>query len=293
MKKDNKIVVKPSVNSNVQGKGIVFDPSKIKLVPINDIEPNNYNPKDKDTPEYLTILNEIREKGMRALVYVRHTKMVNRTQLYEIADGEQRWTACKQLGYEVIPVYDWGDMSMQEAQEMTLGFQVQVPFNEIKLAHLLADMVKRYGDGIQVPYSAEQIKNYLDMAGFDWNSYQGEELRLENEDDQVDMEVDADFLPVIKEFIIQNEPSTKGKKKHLIITGVTKYKILKDAIKIVKAAVEDCMLSNDVNDEGRALELICAQFLSSSEKTHDKDESLSDYIPGEVVSEDSEDSKLN
>ena len=257
------IPIEDPTNEGAEGKGIVFDPSKIKLVPIDDIDVNDWNPKDDETPEFNTVKEEIKKKGMRALIYVRHKEVVDGKQRYEVVDGEQRWTSCKQLNYQVVPVYDWEDMPIKEAQEMTLGFQVQVPFNEIKLAHLLKDMIERYADSVQVPYTPDQIKNYLDMANFDWSSYQGEMLELHaDEKDVVDMEVNVDFLPQVRQFIIQNEPSDKGKKQHLVITGVTKYKVLVDAMKVIKQAVQVFQLANDVGDEGRALELIAAEYLS-------------------------------
>jgi hypothetical protein len=248
-------------NTGAEGKGIVFDPTKIKVVPIDDVIPNTWNPKDDETEELLQVINEIKSKGLRAPVYVRHREILAGVQKYEIADGEQRWTACKKLNYKVIPIYDWEDLPLKEAQEMTLGFQVQVPFNEIKLAHLLKEMVEKYSDNLQVPYTPEQIKNYLDMANFDWASYKGEALQL-LADEPINMTVEGSFLPEIKNFIIQNEPKSKSSGKHIVITGLTTIKVSETQMKIIKDAIEKVMIENGTDNEGRALELIMADILA-------------------------------
>ena len=76
-----------------------FDPSRILKVPIDKVEPNDYNPKKKDTPEYKKVVESLRVNGLKQPIFVRE---VDGNDNYVIVDGEQRWTAAKELGYKDI-----------------------------------------------------------------------------------------------------------------------------------------------------------------------------------------------
>jgi len=158
-------------------ENIKFDPKNIKLTKIDRIYPNKWNPKDKDTEEFRMIVRGIEKKGLQAPIFCRTVKGVDG---YEIVDGEQRWRACKQLNFASVFVYDMGEISDQEAQEMTLWFEHKVPFNEITLAHLLKDMVSL--PDLTVPFTDVQLENYKEMAEFNWQNYQDGDLELQDTD---------------------------------------------------------------------------------------------------------------
>lgn len=143
---------------------IKFDPKKILIVKIDDVRPNKYNPKDKDTDDFKHIKTGIEKKGQRLPIVVRENKG------FEIIDGEQRWRACKDLNFESVVVYNEGKVSDKEAKELTIWYQQQVPFNEIELAGLVADIVTNYDD-YELPYDQEQIDDYVKMTDFDWDQY--------------------------------------------------------------------------------------------------------------------------
>jgi len=86
-------------------------------VPIDQVRPNTWNPKDKNTEEYEKVKLSI-QKRIRQPIIVRETD----TNSYEIIDGEQRWTACKELAFENVLVYNEGKVSDQEARELTIFF---------------------------------------------------------------------------------------------------------------------------------------------------------------------------
>lgn len=245
---------------------VLFDPTKIRFVPIDDVIPNEYNPKDKQTPEYLTIKNGIEKKGLRGVIYVRWKEKINDRQTYEIVDGEQRWTACKELGIKEIPIYDFEDMPVSEAKQMTVWYEQQVPFNELKLADLIKDIVTNVPD-YHLPYTKEQIEEYLKMSDFSWEQYNGEMLEMQEQNGQINMEVDSEFLKKLKQWIAENEPK-EGRggdhKRKMVIVGTTKIKVLEDAMQIIKHALSTAMIQNDIKDEARALELICADYLSAT-----------------------------
>lgn len=159
---------------------IIFDKEKVLIVPIDSVQPNDWNPKDKDTQEYQTVRRSLELKGQRQPVYVRKVGKV-----FQIIDGEQRWTAAKDLGWKSILIYDATGLSDQEAQELTLWFEVQVPFNHLKVAKMVSGMFKTY-DMPQVPYTDLQVVEFQKMADFDfsqYNSHNTEDNSQGNEND--------------------------------------------------------------------------------------------------------------
>jgi hypothetical protein len=209
-------------------ENIIFDTGQIKTVDIDQVRPNTWNPKDRETEEYKTIKRGIELKGLRQPIFVRQNDG------YEIVDGEQRWSACTELGYKRILIYDLGEISKKEAQELTLWFEQKVPFNEIDLAHLLADMVKS-GEKLEIPFDEVALENYLKMAEFDFDSYK---TNSESEES-----MDQDDIAVYKVTLDQKS-------------------IIDKAIAVVR---ED---KPDMTD-GRALELISADFLSGHDSLPD------------------------
>jgi len=206
--------------------GIDFKAENVKVVPTEQVHPNDWNPKEKDTEEYRTVKRGIETKGLKAPIFVR---TIPNTFGYEVVDGEQRLTACVELGFKEVVVYNLGDISEQEAKELTLWFEQQVPFNEIKLATLLKDMTLKFPD-LQVPFTGQQLENYVKMADFNFDMFN---------------EGDGTLLPTDEMIIIKVTKEQKA--------------IIDQAIELVRQDKEDV-------SEGRALELICADYIGA---THD------------------------
>ena len=197
---------------------IKYDISKIIEVPIDQVKRNTWNPKNRETKEFAKIKEGIRLKGQRLPVIVRENDG------YEIIDGEQRFTACEQLGFDKILIYNEGKISDREAKELTIWYQQQVPFNEIELASLIADITSE--DYFELPFDETEIENYKDLLDFDW-----EELEKES----VDKDDDNKSVITIK------------------CTSIEQYEVIMQAIMKVRA-IDDC------SDE-QAIERICADFL--------------------------------
>ena len=205
---------------------LIFDPKQIKTVPIETVRPNPWNPKKHDTAEYERVKRGISLKGLRLPVIVRSNGVG-----YEIIDGEQRWTACSELGYAKVIIYDAGELSDKEAQEMTLWYQQQVPFDDVLLAGLLSGMNSDYASLLEVPFSEEEISEYASLATFDLGAYQDDYERKAF--DQIE---------------------------------ITRVSMTKQQWEIVGAAIEKVRKAEDAErmSEGRALELICADYLAGA-----------------------------
>ncbi len=153
---------------------IKFDLKKLKVVPTGQVKPNKYNPKEKKSEEYKKVLESVKINGLKAPIYVRELKKDD----YEIIDGEQRWTACDELGLKEVLIYNEGKITEEEAIQLTVWWQQQVPFDELKLAEVFKDLLEKYkGDysKLKLPYNQEEIEQKIEMLKFDWERFEEEQ----------------------------------------------------------------------------------------------------------------------
>lgn len=192
-----------------------FNPDKLLEVDINKITPNGHNPKEKDTKEYQKIVESIKLKGLRGAIVVRnHPHQEN---YYEVIDGEQRYTAAKELGYQKVYVYNEGAVDDKEAKEMTIWYQQQVPFNRITEAYLVTELIDNFtAEALELPYNEIELKELQDLASFNFDQYNqnNEPATQENLDGTITFSVklarsDYDIVfGVLTSFAEQHEIST-------------------------------------------------------------------------------------
>lgn len=200
-----------------------FDPSKIIKVPIDKVEPNDYNPKEKNTKEYKNVVESIRRNGLKQPIFVRE---VDGNEKYIVVDGEQRLTAANELGYTEIYVYNLGKISEEEAKALTIWFEVQVPFSEVELAPIVVELNKL---DITLPYTDEEIVTFEKMTQFDFDTAYNEEGPQTDE--------------------LDDEMKTLN------------IKMTPEQFETVDGAMKYIMEQEDVS-AGRALELLCANGLT-------------------------------
>lgn len=200
-----------------------FDPSKIIKVPIDKVEPNDYNPKEKNTKEYKNVVESIRRNGLKQPIFVRE---VDNNEKYVVVDGEQRLTAANELGYTEIYVYNLGKISEEEAKALTIWFEVQVPFSEVELAPIVVELNKL---DITLPYTDEEIVTFEKMTQFDFDTAYNEEGPQTDE--------------------LDDEMKTLN------------IKMTPEQFETVDGAMKYIMEQEDVS-AGRALELLCANGLT-------------------------------
>ncbi len=152
-----------------------FNPENIKRVSIDLVHPNGYNPKAENTKEYYDVLESLKQNGLMSFIFVRE---VDGEDGYEIVDGEHRYLAAKELGYEEIYIYNLGKISIEEAKALTLWFEVQVPFDNVELAPIVVELSKL---DIKLPYSEEQIDKFAELQKFDFDEL-GDDEPVEEEE---------------------------------------------------------------------------------------------------------------
>lgn len=146
-----------------------FDPSRIMRVSIDDVYANDYNPKKKNTPEYKKVVRSLQLNGLKQPIMVREVEGQ-----YVIVDGEQRYTAAKELGYTELYIYNLGDIPEAEAKALTLWMEVQVPFDDVQLEPIVMELSKL---DIEVPQIDIEIAEPDDTSKeYDYDDYESGKL---------------------------------------------------------------------------------------------------------------------
>ena len=202
---------------------INFDPKKLKRVSLEEVRPNTWNPKPKGTQDYEKVKKSIQNKGLRGFIVVRENDG------FEIIDGEQRWTACKELNFDKVLIYNEGEVSDKEAKELTIWWQQQVPFDQIELAYLIKDMDDQY-ESLELPFEPTELDELLKISNFDFEQYQTERPEIPTDDN-------------VRTLVL-----AMAKDKYDFICGALDAVIAQEGLQ--------------PNDRSRALELIVADYIS-------------------------------
>lgn len=131
---------------------IEFDLKRIKIVALGKVKPNNWNPKHEDTSEYRKIKSSIEREGQKVPIVVRE-----KDGSLEIIDGQQRWTALKELGEKQICVNNMGKVSNKDAMNGTLWYQLQAPLN-VKATAKLVEELK--AEGLETAFDFSKIEEF-------------------------------------------------------------------------------------------------------------------------------------
>ena len=136
-----------------------------KIVDINEVCFNPWNPKVKRSKEYEKVKESVRVNGLSMPIVVREINDDNFK--YQVLDGEQRLTAALDLGFDKIWIVDLGEVSdeeaksktvwmemAEEAKSKTVWMEMAVPFDQEQLGKLLVELV----DKVELPYSDNEIE---------------------------------------------------------------------------------------------------------------------------------------
>ena len=122
-----------------------------KFVPIDEVKMNDWNPKVKRSEEYYKVKQSIETNGQVMPIVVRNAN--SKDFKYEILDGEQRYTAMVDLGFDQVWIVNLGDVPDKEAKSTTIWMEQAVPFDDNLLGELLVELK---GD-VELPYTDEEI----------------------------------------------------------------------------------------------------------------------------------------
>jgi ParB family transcriptional regulator, chromosome partitioning protein len=210
----------------------------IKLIKIDQIFPNNYNPNVVSEDILAKLRAEISQKGLCEPIIVR-----SRDSGYEIVDGEHRWRICRDLGWQEIPCIIQ-DYDSNEAKIKTLQLNYMrgsaVPVKLASLIHELSKEIKLEDLAKRLPYEEPQMLNNLELLKLpeDFGKTVEEQARKE-----------ADELPSVISFVLYKNQ-------------------LEVAEKAIKIAMEK-LPQGAKNQKAMALEYICAEFIDRQGVKHE------------------------
>jgi len=118
------------------------DDIDFRMVSVEDIEPNEYNPNEMEAEFFEAIVGQIKDEGMNQPVLCRVNP--EKPGKFLIVDGEHRWRGAKIAGKKKIAIVVVG-YDETEAKVRTLSMNNLRGQNiPIRLARLLVDLNKEY-----------------------------------------------------------------------------------------------------------------------------------------------------
>ena len=130
----------------------------VKIVPIEDVVPNDWNPNVQDSKVFDALVENISEVGMDEPLLVRKTE----DSMYQVIDGEHRYEACKVLGFNEVPVIIAKDFDDDMARFQTVRRSVlRGKLDPVKFTKLFNDMADKYGEEL-----TKQMMQFVDEKAF-------------------------------------------------------------------------------------------------------------------------------
>jgi hypothetical protein len=146
-------------------------PTEKKIVPINELIPNPWNPNIMSKSIFEKMKLTIQEKGLFGAIYVRRFEC-NSIKNYQILDGQHRWEACKELGYTEIPVEcAINEVSDRETQFWTIYFNNTRGRDDLEKRAELFELLDK-GQIPLLPFTEEEIENEKKLFKFDFSQYE-------------------------------------------------------------------------------------------------------------------------
>lgn len=162
---------------SLDASGVVI-PAELQgsLVAIDKVAPNNWNPNRMDSFMREKLRRGIQKDGFIVPLLVRpvpatRTDLIQAGVLWEIVDGEHRWSTGTDLGMTQVPYVNLGPISDADAQQITIKANVlRGEFDSVKLAEMISSMAAEVGMGeleAALPYTAERLNAMVDLLSVD------------------------------------------------------------------------------------------------------------------------------
>lgn len=143
------------------------------IVPIGQVSPNKWNPKQdyNSTPEGKKNFARIKKSmslGQMGPILVR---TIAKDQ-YEIINGYHRYCAALELGWEEIEIKNLGKLTDQEAKARALRTEAGlIPLDSIMTAKMLKELLGFDESMIdELPYTQEEAEEMEQMLNFDFDN---------------------------------------------------------------------------------------------------------------------------
>jgi ParB/RepB/Spo0J family partition protein len=136
-------------------------PIDMRLIPIDLIQPNSWNPQDQNEQTFQRLCDEIRDVG-----FIDPLEVVPLADgHYRILGGEHRWQAAKLVGLEEVPCVvlmdaKWQDEDLQKFTTVRLNV-LKGKLDPTRFAKLYQEMAEKYG-----AEALQQLMGFVDTKGF-------------------------------------------------------------------------------------------------------------------------------
>jgi len=226
----------------------------VKDFPIEDLEPNEWNPNEMSETKYEALKRSLKS-GKKGVILA--LKRDGEKAL--IIDGYHRWKAAKELGIETFPVLLLEE-SETEAKLDTLRMNnIRGELNVVKLAQLIVDLEKEFSlDWLEKELGfsegeLEQIKEALELPEIE------EDEIIPLEDDEIPVEIIIALDPR------QHKTFEEAIQKALEFIGREKvdnvYPVVREQIPAYDRAMKEAQKLIDSANRSKALEAVCKGFL--------------------------------
>lgn len=133
-----------------------------------NIRPNPWNPNKQSDFIYEKERNSIKTFGFLDPILVREIEGA-----FEIIDGEHRWRAAQDEGYDELPCNNLGPIEDEIAQQLTVIMnETRGRADELKLGKLIADLQKKIPlEEIlkNLPYQKDELDHFVALSAIDWD----------------------------------------------------------------------------------------------------------------------------
>lgn len=204
-----------------------------KLLPVGKVFANDWNPNVMDEETYLALKAGIQRGGFVQPILVRPLPGGGR---YEILDGEHRWKAVKEAGFETIPAVVVEDEDASAKLRTLQMNRVRGEMPDESIGKLLAEIS---GD-------------VDDQAIMELLAYDDKEL---------------DWLVSMAEVVTEpsDEPSGQSGPDSETKFVRLSYDVPETAAEVIRVAIEHVRAESEC-EPGIALERICADYLAGARK---------------------------
>jgi len=142
----------------------------IRLVDINQVKPNEWNPNEQTDYIFEKEIKSIRKFGFIVPITVREKEEND----FEIIDGEHRWRAMREMGAIKIPINNIGRRKDVDAKQLTIILnELKGKADKDKLKSLFQSIASSIDfDQLMdtMPFSDDEVKLMMQDLTIDWDN---------------------------------------------------------------------------------------------------------------------------
>jgi len=208
------------------------------VVKIADCEPNPWNPNKMDAFTYAKVIDSLTTYGFIDPLTIRpHPNWKRGGKLWQIIDGENRWSGAQDLGIEEAPAFNLGPIEDQKAMKLTIVLnELRGQYDPREMSSLLETLMES-----EDPIELAKSLPFTDVA------LQG----------MVGLS-DLDLTPDL-EVAVSGGEALKQERAQWVERV---FRLPSDANEVVTAALDKAKGGYEEMNDAQALELVCADFLA-------------------------------